>query len=83
MLNDTAHERCELRFLPPLSIAQLSVDEVQTLEWMVVYDATEEMDAAVFACVALNCRGWVNDVEFVAVGGDGKGIDWNHADDRE
>lgn len=56
LLDDAAYESGELRLLPSLGVAQLDVHEVQALECMVDVNATEEVYAALLACVALNDR---------------------------
>ena len=83
LLDDTAHERRELRLLPSLGVAQFGVDEVQALEGVLVVNATEQMNAALLAGVTLDGRAWVEDVELVAVGGDLYCIYRDDADDRE
>ena len=50
---------------------------------MVDDDATEEMDAAFLAGIALDGGRFVDDVEFIAVGSYRDGILGDHANDRE
>jgi hypothetical protein len=59
------------------------VYKVQPFERMVGHDAAKEMDAAVFACVALDGGGGVDNVQFVGVGGDGELVGGDYANDRE
>lgn len=50
---------------------------------MVCYDATEEVHTALFACVSLDGRLFVDDMEFLAVGGHRKLVDRDDANDGE
>jgi len=56
LLDDAADEGGELRLLPSLLVTEFNVNEVQALEWMVDDDATEEVDAALLAGIALDGR---------------------------
>lgn len=50
---------------------------------MVVDDAAKEMDAAVFAGVALDGGGRIDDVQFLGVGGDAEFVGGDDTDDGE
>lgn len=84
LLDNTAHERCELRLLPLiLHRPELAVNEVQALERMVCLNAPEHVHAARFACVALDHCRWVDDLKLVSVCADVELFSGDHADDGE
>jgi acetylornithine/succinyldiaminopimelate/putrescine aminotransferase len=83
LLYNAADKGRKLRFLPPLTITELCVHEVQAFERVVIDDASEEMDTAFFAGVALDRRGGVDDMQFIGVGGHGDGVFGYYADDGE
>lgn len=68
LLNNAAHKRSKLRLLPALLVAQLDVDEIEALEGMVALDAAKQVHAAVFARVALNGGGLVDNGELGLAG---------------
>ena len=57
--------------------------EVQTLERMVLLNASEHVHATVFARMPLDHCVLVHDPEFVLVGGDAEAVTGNYADDGE
>lgn len=86
-LLDSAADKCrKLGLLPAilaLALAELNVNEIQSLEGVVLLDAAEEVDTAFLAGVALDGGAAVNDVEFGLIGGDGERITGHDADDAE
>lgn len=84
LLNDAAHERRELRFLPLVLLrSELGVNEVKALKGMVDFDTAEHVHAAVLAGVALDDGRLVDDGEFVGVGGHGELVAGHDADYAE
>lgn len=84
LLDNTAHESRELRFLPAIPLgAELGVDEIQPLESVVGFDPPEHVRAAVLARVALDHGRRVHDVEFVPVGGYAQLVAGYDADEGE
>jgi hypothetical protein len=83
LLDDGRHKRRELGFLPALVFRQLDVDEIQSLERVVLLDATEQVHAALLARMSLDHGALVDDLELVAVGGHGHFVLGDHSDDGE
>lgn len=67
LLDDAADERSELRLLPAVLRTQLSVDEVQTLEWMSLLDSAVHMGTTFSASMALDSGTLIDDFELVLV----------------
>lgn len=59
------------------------MNEVKTLEWMVLNDTAKKVHTAFLAGVALNGCRLVDNLELVAVGGDGDLIFGDDTNDRE
>lgn len=83
LLNDGRDEGGELRLLPALLIRELDVDKVETLEGVIVLNATEQVDTAVTAGVSLNSSALVDDGELVTVGSDLELVAGDDSDDGE
>lgn len=84
LLDDAAHKRRKLRLLPLVLLRpELCVNEIQTLEGVVDFDAAEHVHAAVLARVALDRRRRVHDLELLRVGRDPKLVAGYDADDGE
>lgn len=73
----------ELRLLPALFIRELNVDKVETLEGVIVLNATKQVDTAVTAGVSLNSSALVNNSELVTVGSDLELVAGDDSDDGE
>jgi hypothetical protein len=83
LLDDGRDKGGELRLLPALLIRELDVDKVETLEGVIVLNATEQVDTAVTAGVSLNSSALVNDGELVTVGSDLELVAGDDSDDGE
>jgi len=84
LLDDTAHKRRELRLLPLVLLGpEFAVHKVKALEGVVNFDAAEHVHAAVFAGVALDHGRLVDDVQLLAVGGDGELVAGYDSDDAK
>jgi len=83
LLNNTAHERRKLHFLPSLLITQLHMHEIQAVEGMLHFDASVHVHTAFFAGVALDHCVLVYDIEFAFAGGDAEGRAGDYAYDAE
>lgn len=59
------------------------MDEVQTLEGVILLNATEQVNSAILASIALNGGFLVDDSELGGVGGHGDGVTGNNADNGE
>ena len=70
LLNNRAHKRRKLGFIPALLIRKLHIHENQALKRMVLLNTTEEMNTAVLTGVALNGCGFIDDSEFTLIGYD-------------
>ena len=70
LLDDRGDECGELRRLPALRVAQFDMDEVQSLEGMILDDPAEHVSAAGLARVPLDRRALIHDMEFFFVRGD-------------
>src|SRR5262245_40374893 len=83
-LDDGRYERRESWCCPTTFLEQLGVDEIQAVEGMArVLDAAVHMRAAGLAGVALDHRGPVDDLEFVAVFEHGHVLPRHDGDDGE
>lgn len=71
LLNNTTHKARKLNFLPSLLATQLHMHKVQTLEGMILFNSSKEMNATVAASVSLNHRFLINDVEVFCTARDG------------
>src|SRR6185436_20104042 len=70
-LDDAGHESRELGRRPAGICRQLGVDEVEPIERMtLVLDAAVHVRAAARACIALNHRVAVDDLQLLLYGGD-------------
>lgn len=83
LLDDGRDKGGELRLLPALLIRQLDVDKVETLEGVIVLNATKQVDTAVTAGVSLNSSALVNNGELVTVGSDLDLVAGDDSDDGE
>lgn len=83
LLDDGRDKGGELRLLPALLIRELDVDKVETLEGVIVLNATEQVNTAVTAGVSLNSSALVNDGELVTVGSDLELVAGDDSDDGE
>lgn len=83
LLDDGRDKGGELRLLPALFIRELNVDKVETLEGVIVLNATKQVDTAVTAGVSLNSSALVNNSELVTVGSDLELVAGDDSDDGE
>lgn len=83
LLNDGRDKGGELRLLPTLVIRELDVDKVETLEGVIVLNASEQVDTAVTAGVSLDSSALVDNSELVTVGSDLDLVTGNDSDDGE
>lgn len=83
VLRNGGHESRELGLLPSLLAAQLGVDKVESLEGVVLLDASVHMCPAVFACVTQNGGFLIDNLELVAVGSHRDLVDGDDGDERE
>jgi hypothetical protein len=83
LLDDGRDEGSELRLLPAVVVGELDVNEVETLEGVLLLDAAEHVNTAVAAGVSLDSSALVDDGELVTVGGNLKLIAGDDSDDGE
>ena len=83
LLDDGGDKGGELRLLPTLLIRELNVDKVETLEGVIVLNATEQVNTTVTAGVSLNSSALVNNSELVTVGSDLELVAGDDSDDGE
>lgn len=83
LLDDGGDKGGELRLLPTLLIRELNVDKVETLEGVIVLNATKQVDTAVTAGVSLNSSALINNSELVTVGSDLELVAGDDSDDGE
>lgn len=83
LLDDRRNKCGELGLLPALLVRELDVDEVKTMEWVLVLNATEQVDAAVLAGVTLDDGRGVDNLELVTIGCDLKLVPRDNSYNRE
>ena len=59
------------------------MNKVQSLEGMILLYAPEQVYAALLASVPLDCHAFINNLQFLSVGGDFNLVDRNDGDDSE
>src|SRR5580658_6728101 len=83
-LNDRGHKGCKLRRRPAALRRQLRMDEIQTIEWMlVILDAAVHVNATSLASVALNRGLGIHHRQLVGILSDAQFVARYHSDHRK
>lgn len=83
LLNNRGHETSELRFLPPLLIRQLHVHKVKSLESVILFNSTVQVDATLLTGVTPDGSFVVHYLQLVLVGCHLHVLNRNDGDDSE